>query len=278
MNNELEFTFVITGKYEYTHTSMIPELKKYGRVILSTYKSDALKIDYDLYDLVVLSSNKEMPSVGNNPYYPSIAYQSLLIHRGMNLSKSKYSVRLRTDMLISNVSYIINMIKHGNSDKLYVSNVSFTIDRPYQIGDHIIASSTENMKKTFNEMYNTCVTGDFLYDKLNRYHSTEVNIYGSFLKIKNQTMLYQNNYDWTWDIRYDYGDFRFFISNDRYDNTLIDNFEIIDYQYLEPFFLNGKLTSVNERKQNENLPCWSSIDRYKLKNLKLPPGSHQFLK
>lgn len=267
MSKDSEFTFVITGKYSDAHLSMLSELKKHGTVILSTYRSNFSKIDYSLYDIVVLSSDNEIGQIGNNPWYFSNAYQSLLIHRGVNLSISEYTVRLRTDMSVSNVEYIVNKVKNGDPQKLYVSNISFSINKPYQIGDHIVAGSTDNMKKTFVEMYNSCVSGDFMYNGIDRYHSAEVNIFASFLKIKNIKVIESTDRVWMWHRYYTYGQFDFPICTERYNEILVNNFDIIDYQHLEPFVINEKPDSIEQRKKTSILPCHSSIEMYTLKNL-----------
>ena len=271
-----DFTFVITGKYDDTHLLMIHELKKYGRVILSTYKSNIRSINDSLYDLVILSSDDEMMPRGDNPWYLGNAYQSLLVYQSVMLSTTKYTIRCRTDMSISNISYLIDVIQNTTSDKLCVSNVSWAINKPYHLGDHLIGGTTKLMQRVYTEMYNACVTGQFMYDGLDRYHSHEVNIFASLLKTKNKKVIEPEFLDniWKWIWYHNYGTFSFPIHSATYNKLLIENFELIDYQYLEPFYMDGKATSIDERRSNSLLPCYPKIENYGIENLSIPVGKN----
>lgn len=51
-----DFTFIIQGPYNITHLSMLDDLKKEGKVVLSCYMTDLDKIkDPSVYDMILLN-------------------------------------------------------------------------------------------------------------------------------------------------------------------------------------------------------------------------------
>jgi len=179
-----DFAFILQGPYHPAHISMIPELKKHGLVFLSCYVPDLNKvIDANLYDAII--PNEVIDTKKNNIYNFNNVYNQIRTTRNaLKLINTRYTVKFRSDSFYSGIPYLVESIKN-NVNKLSVSSLNINPVWPYQFSDHIMASSTDNLKGMIDEAESIVLNKNFIYESTDTRLCPEVLFFVSWMKSKN---------------------------------------------------------------------------------------------
>ena len=179
-----DFTFIIQGPYNPTHISMISEMKKYGYVFLSCYSTDLNKI-IDAYNYDVIIPNEVIDVKKNNIYnFENVYSQVRTTKKAVSMVNTPYIVKFRSDSFYSGIEHIVDSVK-TNSDKLSTSCLNIFAEWPYQFCDHIMGSSTQNIKNMFDHAEHIILNRDFIYDGIDARLCPVVLLFVSWLKSKN---------------------------------------------------------------------------------------------
>lgn len=131
---------------------------KFGKVIISTWKSDGLKPSKKFlskHDITIIQADsdnyKHMYSNAN------MNYQVASTLNGLKKVDTKYVIKLRSDEYYSDLSKFIEKIKN-NPEKIITNNFFFSRNdsEPFHPSDHVIGGTTENLLSMFNYAFKIC--------------------------------------------------------------------------------------------------------------------------
>lgn len=239
-----DFSFIIQGPYNTAHLTMIHDLKKEGKVILSCYVSDYNKVtNPEQYDFIIF--NEQVDVEKKNIYnLHNVYHQVRTTKNALSIVDTEYAVKLRSDSYYSGIDSIIESIKN-NPNKLSVSPNFINPDWPYHLSDHIMGSTSANLKNTFFEAENIILTKKFFYEGIDVQLCPEVLLFTSWLKakgFKSGTFAFEFYIkgDPQTDVRMKYtnGEIKVWVYKD-YCSTIRDNINILDISKMEPFFVNS---------------------------------------
>jgi hypothetical protein len=152
----MECTLIIQGKLSvYTLLSILKHKEKFN-IVISTPKSSDEKLIRECINMcienkncsyVLYDENVNLPTFNNsqNRYFH---FLSTLL--GLELSKTEYSIKLRSDEFYSNLDPFLENIKK-NPDKITTNDVFFRRFpfRKFHPSDHLVGGSTHLMKDVF---------------------------------------------------------------------------------------------------------------------------------
>jgi hypothetical protein len=236
-----DFTFIIQGPYNVAHLSMLDDLKKEGKVVLSCYMPDLDKIkDPSVYDMILLNDviDTNIAKIYN---YDNVYHQVRSTKRALCSINTEYSVKFRSDSYYSGIPYVTDSIRK-NSEKLSCTPLNVNPVWPYQFCDHVMAGKTKTLRDTFEIAESTILNQDFIYDGIDTRVSPVALLVISWLKGKK--------------IKGDEYAFNFWIDSvsrystimnekhermtqtvyQNYIETVVNNINILDIYKMEPFF------------------------------------------
>lgn len=191
MLSDSELSVVVQGgisKYTLKSLKRIREFLPNSEIILSTWKDTDISFLSGYYDLVVFSDMPEAFDYGNGSLN-NLNRQLISTQKGIELSKRKYVLKLRSDLVLKNnkILNISDTYKRNNDlllfkKRIIVGNIfslKFTTNgkeknfMPFQISDWFFLGLKEDIKKLFDipiakEPDNTYYFKKHTYDK-NKY-------------------------------------------------------------------------------------------------------------
>jgi hypothetical protein len=178
-----DFSFIIKGPYHENHLKMIDELKKYGKVIISTEKKyiDQLHKNIKHYDKICLFEEIDIANIYN---YQNIFRHAYSILQGLKISDTKYCVNMRSDHSYSNVNYILEIIKNNELDKYICDNCTINPTMPFHLSDSILGGKKETLIGVCETLINSIISKDFIYEGIDIRIRAEVAFFTSYLKYK----------------------------------------------------------------------------------------------
>jgi len=90
-----DFTFILKGPYYEDHLNMIDELKKYGKIIVSTEKKyfDKIHKNIKYYDKICLFDSVDTTNIYN---YQNMFKHAYSLLQGLKISDTKYCISMRS--------------------------------------------------------------------------------------------------------------------------------------------------------------------------------------
>jgi hypothetical protein len=235
---------------------MISEMKKYGYVFLSCYSTDLNKIiDAHHYDAIIPNEVIDTNKAGIYNF-ENIYNQVRTTKRALDTVSTQYVVKFRSDSFYSGIDYIVDSVKN-NPDKLSTSSLNIHAEWPYQFCDHIIGSSTQNIKEMIQHAESIILNRDFIYDGIDTRLCPVVLLVTSWLKSKsikgdNFAFEYFIKGDPTKDSRMSYseGSIKVIVYKN-YLQTVQNNINILNIEKMTPFYaksntLNRSFTNPSE--------------------------------
>ena len=239
-----DFTFIIHGNYDETHIPMCAELKRFGKVILSTDKKymDGVSQHVNNYDKIIFESDIDVTDIYN--------HQNIYLHvnsvlNGLHHCDTQYVVKFRSNHCYSNIQYIINKVISNVDSKFLCSNITVNPSFPYHPCDNIIAGTKDSVFSTYKTAYNSIVTKDFIYDDNDIRLCAEVLLFMSYLKYKNVKINKIGGMSYCY-IDYARNDMEIYgYINCQYRSIMKENLELIDIDNLKPYITNFSNDIVN---------------------------------
>jgi hypothetical protein len=146
-----DLTIVIQGRCEDDKLQMWLSNYSDWNVIISTWYDYVIPFEVPLNWKVVKSNQNEIPDFVGKNGMQNLEYQIISSLAGLNLVKTKYSIKVRGDEYWSN----LDKIKFDDTKlicgSMYFRPIDYTY--PFHIGDHIIAGTTDNLKDMFNKTF-----------------------------------------------------------------------------------------------------------------------------
>lgn len=235
-------TFIIHGNYDTTHVNMCDELRKHGKIILSTNKKYINEVvNYiGFYDKVIFESDIDVTNIYN--------HQNIYLHvrsvlNALTQCDTPYVVKLRSDHCYSNIQYILNQVFLNTTDKFLCSNMTLNPKRPYHACDNIIAGKKEVIESIYKTANNIIINNDFVYDNVDCRLCSEVLLFISFLKSKNIRINNNNGHYWYYVDFYRNSLAIYLFINEDYKSLIKYNLNLIDVNQLKPYTI--KFNSSN---------------------------------
>lgn len=260
-----DVSFIIQGPYNPAHLTMIHDLKKQGKVILTCYNTDYDKIvDPKLYDVIIL--NDQIDAAKHNIYnFENIYYQVRTTKRALSIVDTEYVVKFRSDSFYSGIPYIVESIKN-NPDKLSTTPLNINPDWPYQFCDHVMGSTTNNLKRTFEEAESIILSRNFIYEGIDTRMCPVILLFTSWLKSKGFKSgefafeFYVNGNPQTEPrMQFTNGSVAVTVYKDYYE-TITSNVNILNIRNMEPFFAKSN-TMKKSFSKAEDFPI-TDMDTY----------------
>jgi hypothetical protein len=232
-----DFTFIIHGNYDETHIPMCAELKRFGKVILSTNKKymDHVSQHANHYDKIICESDIDVTNIYN--------HQNIYLHinsvlNGLRQCDTQYVVIVRTNHCYSNIQYLVNKVRSNINDKYLCSNIAVNPEFPYHPCDNIIAGTKELVFSIYKTAYSSILAEDFIYQDNDIRMCAEVLLFISYLKYKNIKInkINGNSYFYVDGIRN--GMVIHGYISDQYRSIMKENLELIDVENLAPYVIN----------------------------------------
>lgn len=139
-------TIIIQGPLCEDGLRPIKHYQSFGDVIVSCWNTDQPHLTTKIPKEARLAINKYKQNIGYN--FQNIKYQIQTTLAGLDLCKTEYVIKVRSDEYFTDIFKIVESIKE-NSDKLIVSNFFFRKDVLFHPSDHIIGGKTENIRQMF---------------------------------------------------------------------------------------------------------------------------------
>ena len=82
---------------------------------------------------------------------------------GLESINTKYTIKVRTDEYYTDLMPVVEKIKKSEEKRIVTTNTFFRKNPafPWHPGDHLVAGTTENLKKVFNNCKEFCENGGF---------------------------------------------------------------------------------------------------------------------
>ena len=237
-----DFTFISKGPYSENHLQMIDELKKYGKVILSTEKTyiDQLHKNIEHYDKICLFEEVDVANIYNFQNMFKHAYSIL---QGLKISDTKYCISMRTNHSYSNINYILDILRNNKLDKYVCDNCTVNPFMPFHLSDSIFAGKKETLIGVCETLINSIINKDFIHEGVDVRIRTEVAFFISYLKYKKISI--KRHYDhFFWDVNFNNKEYIFPGLCD-YVEFISNNAQLIDVKKLQPCILKCNNTSIN---------------------------------
>ena len=237
-----DFNFIIQGPYHENHLQMIDELKKYGKVILSTEKKhiDQLYKNIKHYDKICLFEEFDITNIYNFQNMFKHAYSIL---QGLKISDTKYCISMRTQHSYSNINYILDIVKNNELDKYVCDNTTINPCMPFHLSDSIFAGKRETLTGVCETLINSILSKDFIYEGIDIRIRAEVAFFTSYLKYK-KIFIEKDRDIFFWDSCLNNEQYIFPGCRD-YVKFISNNAQLIDVKKLQPCVLKHNNTSVN---------------------------------
>ncbi len=144
----MDLTFIIQGKHHPNTLRMIPICKKFGKVIVSAYEKEEIKVDTFL---VRSCLNPPKSQLSNN-----LPLQIRTTLNGLCTSycNTKLAIKIRSDEYYENLEPIVQTVR-DNPEKWTTNNIFFIPslkDTPHAVlhtSDHIIGCKTDMLIRAF---------------------------------------------------------------------------------------------------------------------------------
>jgi hypothetical protein len=205
----IDLTILIQGNVTAECLKFYYENYKNFKVIISTW--DDLNIDFlnNPHQFTITKSEKPKETGQSNLFL-----QVESTKNGLYYVNTDYCIKIRGDAYYSNIENIYHKIKSDNT-KIYTSPIYFRHPSQYKyhISDHIIAGTTDNLKKMF---YNIEVCG--------KDTPPEVELCINYLK----------KIKFNFDI------------NEYSNHIMIENFNILDLKELHPYFISTNTQKIKK--------------------------------
>jgi len=237
-----DFTFIIQGPYNVAHLSMLDDLKKEGKIVLSCYMTDLDKIkDPSVYDMILLNDiiDTDVDKIYN---YHNVYHQTRTTKRALCSINTEYAVKFRSDSYYSGIPYVTDCIRK-NSEKLSCITIATNPVWPYQFCDHIMAGKTKDLRDAFETAESIILNQDFIYDGIDTRLCPEVLLFVSWFKSKK---IKGDEFAFNYWIESDSNlDPRMTTTNGRinvavyqnYIENIVNNINMLDICKMEPFFI-----------------------------------------
>jgi hypothetical protein len=237
-----DFSFIIKGPYSENHLQMIDELKKYGKVIISTEKKyiDQLHKNIKHYDKICLFEEIDIANIYN---YQNIFRHAYSILQGLKISDTKYCVNMRSDHSYSNVNYILEIIKNNELDKYICDNCTINPTMPFHLSDSILGGKKETLIGVCETLIKSIISKDFIYEGIDIRIRAEVAFFASYLKYKKISIKKEHDI-FFWDSCLNNEQYIFPGCRD-YVKFISNNAQLIDVKKLQPCVLKYNNISVN---------------------------------
>ena len=160
MSNQ-NFAILIQGPLNQILLDSIPHYLRWSNVILSTCSPTNDKDEQLLY--IIESNKSEKLTITHKPIEDyqwfnshNIYRQAISTLRGLELCDTKFVIKVRSDEFFETLEPFWSLL---DKDKLVCSDFFYDGGYPFQISDHIIASTTENLRRTFDvvKMWCECI-------------------------------------------------------------------------------------------------------------------------
>lgn len=153
MINIKNTTLLIAGPIHQNTIQMIEKYRSVFKIIVSTYKENK-NVNLDKLqsldkNLVIIES--QLPEVKDMYNSQNIYYQCFSVLNGLQLCKTEYVMKLRSDEFYSNLD---KLVKKLPSNKISTSNI-FVRDvgyKPFHLSDHIIVGGVELIFRGFQDL------------------------------------------------------------------------------------------------------------------------------
>ena len=146
-----DLTIIIQGRCEDETLKMWFENYSNHKVIISTWNDYTIPFDIPSNWKLVKVDGVDFDSAGNG-HMQNLEYQIVSTLNGLNLTETKYAIKVRGDEYWTEVDKIFHLLK--SDEKLLCSSMFFrplNCPYPFHIGDHIICGTVENMKIMLNK-------------------------------------------------------------------------------------------------------------------------------
>jgi len=246
-----DFTFIIKGPYSEDHLQMIDELKKYGKVILSTEKKyiDQLYKNIKHYDKICLFEEVDIANIYNFQNMFKHAYSVL---QGLKISDTKYCISMRTNHSYSNINYILDIVRNNELDKYICDNSTINPNMPFHLSDSIFGGKRETLIGVCETLINSILSKDFIYQGIDIRIRAEVAFFASYLKYKKISIKKDYNFIF-WDTNFNSKEYIFPGCGD-YIKIMSNNVQLINIKNLQPCILKYNHASININE------TWDKID------------------
>jgi len=255
-----DFTFIIQGVYSPIHHEMISSLKSFGKVILSCYKNDYSKIEQqhlNFYDNIIFNELIENPDQYGIYNHQNVYRQSYSTLSGLKHVETKYAIKFRSDMYVSNIEYLLETVIN-NSQKLSISPFTSDAYCMLSFGDQIVAGTKENLVNTYETAYNFAKTINFddpstyMYDDMDLRSGAENFFSISHLKSKNLSLGYPVVVTY-WMESFKRPNVKCYVNvGTNYETVILNNFFLFDTEKLWPYYY--KSNAINHVYTEESCP------------------------
>jgi len=153
MNFRHDVTIIIQGKLNNVSINNLHHYRKFGRVIVSTWKDCSPRLKLLAWargaKLVSSPDPRDLYNVQN------IACQCVSTLAGLQAMRTEYAIKVRSDEYYTDLSKFIFAIK-SNPSKLVTNNVFFRYDHEAKAhpSDHVVGGTRDHLLKTYELLLN----------------------------------------------------------------------------------------------------------------------------
>jgi hypothetical protein len=166
-------SIIIQGPLNDRSIKTIPAYLTYGQVIVSCWDNDDLsKLNPYLnkIELVVNNFNEAKSKSVKSHLINPVIFQNYTTHNALKKATGYFSIKTRSDESWPELDPLLNMLKTNRDTKdpntgiydnykIITSNIYFRYDKQFKFhpSDHLIAGTTDRMKRIFEDTYFKCV-------------------------------------------------------------------------------------------------------------------------
>jgi hypothetical protein len=157
----MEFTLIIQGKLSIYTLLSILKYKEEFNIVIVTPKTSNEKLIKECFNISI--SNQNISCIlydenVNRPEFNNVQnryFHFLSTHLGLEVSSTKYSIKLRSDEFYSDLNPFMKKIKE-NPDKIITNDVFFRKSsfKRFHPSDHLVGGKTQLMRKIFTKAKN----------------------------------------------------------------------------------------------------------------------------